>query len=116
MKKYLRISLLTLSIVLIFGMYAISFAGNIHSTYGSATISGAGKSKIETIGGTIIGAIKVIATIIAIAALLMIGMKFMLSSPSEKANAKAMLIPYIVAVVLIFAAIPILSIIYNVVK
>ena len=142
MKVFVRVISLVLIMTMVFGMLSISFArydddprftdggtgsggsgssgagstsGAISDIYGgNETIPGTGETKIKTIGGKIIGALQVTATVIALATLLMIGMKFLTSSPSEKAIAKTMLTPYIVAVVLMFAAIPILSIIYKV--
>ncbi len=59
----------------------------------------------------IIGMFQVVATVVAIAMLLFVGMKFMMAAPAEKANLKGALIPYIVGAILIFAAIPLLSMI-----
>ena len=63
--------------------------------------------------GAIIGALQVVATVVAIAMLLFVGIKFMMAAPGEKANLKGALIPYIVGAILIFAAIPLLSMIKN---
>lgn len=70
-----------------------------------------GTSGLNELGGKIIGVLQVVATIVAIAVLLFVGIKFLLASPSEKANIKGMLIPYLIGAILIFATVPILQII-----
>jgi uncharacterized membrane protein (DUF485 family) len=70
-----------------------------------------GTEGLTNLGNTIIGVLQVVATIVAIAVLLFVGIKFLLASPSEKANIKGMLIPYLIGAIIIFATVPILQII-----
>lgn len=76
-------------------------------------ISATSISALDSASGAIIGALQVVATVVAIAMLLFVGIKFMMAAPGEKANLKGALIPYIVGAILIFAAIPLLSMIKN---
>ena len=66
---------------------------------------------MDKLGATIIGVLQVIATIVAIAVLLFIGIKYLLAAPGEKANIKTVLVPYLIGAILIFATVPILQII-----
>ena len=100
---------LSLVLVLVMCMATVALAVNPSSI----TISTSGTSQIGTVGGRIIGALQIVATVVAIAVLLFVGIKFLLASPSEKANIKGMLVPYLIGAVLIFATVPILNIIKN---
>ncbi len=105
MNKAFRILSLVLILVVCFSVPALAvdpsqFSGNTQ-----------GASGLNNLGNTIIGVLQVVATIVAIAVLLFVGIKFLLASPSEKANIKGMLIPYLIGAILIFATVPILQII-----
>ncbi len=103
MKKVLSI-ILVMTIVL---SLSVVFAGNINL----GDYDGTSVSALDTASNAIIGMLQVVATVVAIAMLLFVGMKFMMAAPAEKANLKGALIPYIVGAILIFAAIPLLSMI-----
>ena len=69
--------------------------------------------KLTTIGGMIIGAIRVIGTVIAVIALVLIGFKYMMGSMEDRAKYKESMIPYIIGVVMLVATVNILGILYN---
>ena len=70
-------------------------------------------SELTNMGNNIIGIIQVIGSLIAVAMVLVIGIKYMMGSAEEKAEYKKTMIPYLVGAILIFAAIPLLSMIRN---
>lgn len=69
---------------------------------------------ITNIGQQIISWISIIAIVIAVIVLLILGIKYMIGSASEKAEYKKTMIPYLVGAVLIFGAGAIAQVIVNV--
>ncbi len=109
MKKVMVILSLVLVVMLSIG--SMCFASGISIPTGTPPTG----TSIDTLGGTIIGTIQLVGVIVAVAVLVFVGIKFMLASPSEKANIKGALIPYIVGAVLIFAASMLVGIIQNII-
>lgn len=65
------------------------------------------------IGGTIVSALKIIGTVIAIVGVMIMGIKYMIGSVEQKAEYKKTMIPYIIGCILIFAITRIVSIVYD---
>ena len=63
-----------------------------------------GTTGITTVGGQIVNMITTIGIIVAVIVLLILGIKYMMGSASEKAEYKKTMIPYLVGAVLIFGA------------
>ena len=104
MKRMARVLSLVLVLVVCFSVSVLAVPpGQFVST--SVSISA-----LDKLGATIIGVLQVIATIVAIAVLLFIGIKYLLAAPGEKANIKTVLVPYLIGAILIFATVPILEI------
>ena len=80
---------------------------------GSITIDTSDDGGITTIGGKIIGIIQTAGSVVAVAMLVIIGIKYMLGSAEDKAEYKKSLMPYLVGAILIFAASNLASVIYN---
>ena len=59
---------------------------------------------IENVGANIVSIITTIGIIVAVIVLLILGIKYMMGSASEKAEYKKTMIPYLVGAVLIFGA------------
>lgn len=68
------------------------------------------------IGGTIIGWIWGISIIVAVIVLMIIGLKFILGSTSEKAEYKKSLIPIVVGVLVLVFATTIVQVLFNIKK
>lgn len=62
-------------------------------------------TNVNTIGEKILGIIQVVGTIIAVGALMVLGVKYMMGSAEEKAEYKKTMIPYIIGAILLFAAV-----------
>lgn len=77
------------------------------------SLTGKDTKDFDNVGNVIIGALKAIGTIIAVAILIVLGIKYMMGSAEEKAEYKKTMIPYLIGAVLIFAAPYIASAIYN---
>ncbi len=67
----------------------------------------------ETVGNSILGIIRTIGTVITVAVLMILGIKYMMGSTDEKAEYKKSMIPYFVGVILLFAAVNLTSLIYD---
>ena len=93
--------IIILSIICITTVSATSIIGELDSNKNNMT--DAGKSVGET-GKTIVAAIKIIGTGIAILMLLYIAIKYMVVAPSEKAEFKKTAVVYAIGAVVLFAA------------
>lgn len=69
----------------------------------TGTTSGA-QGQVTDISNKIIGVITTIGVVVAVIVLLVLGIKYMMGSASEKADYKKTMIPYLVGAVLIFGA------------
>lgn len=67
------------------------------------TASGA-QDSVKNIGNQLIGIITTVGVVVAVVVLLILGIKYMMGSASEKAEYKKTMIPYLVGAILIFGA------------
>ena len=105
MKKLAKIS----SVILIVAIFTLMFSNTV--VFGaSSVINQLNPNYNEDDGGltglgqTIISYISIAAIVIAVIVLLILGIKYMIGSASEKAEYKKTMIPYLVGAVLIFGA------------
>lgn len=68
---------------------------------------------ITTVGQKIVNIISTVGVVIAVIVLLVIGIKYMIGSASEKAEYKKTMIPYLVGAILIFGASAIAKVVVN---
>lgn len=115
MKKSIKvISTLLLAIMLV-----ASIAGTVLAVDPNTVLDGLnGNGNVQTndltkVGNNIVTIIQVVGIIIAVIVLLVIGIKYMMGSASEKAEYKKTMIPYIVGAVLIFAGTSLVRVIYS---
>lgn len=104
--------------IIVFVVMLLTIVTNIAYAFdpNPASISitaGSGASGIQNMGGKIIGTIQIAGSVIAVAILVVLGIKYMMGSTEEKAEYKKTLMPYIVGAVLIFAAANVASVVYN---
>ena len=115
MKKSIKvISTLLLTIMLV-----ASIAGTVLAVDPNTVLNGLnGNGNVQTndltkVGNNIVTIIQVVGIVIAVIVLLVIGIKYMMGSASEKAEYKKTMIPYIIGAILLFAATTIANAIYN---
>ena len=115
MKKSIKvIATLLLAIMLV-----TSIAGTVLAVDPNTVLNGLnGNGDVQTndltkIGNNIVTIIQVVGIVIAVIVLLVIGIKYMMGSASEKAEYKKTMIPYIVGAVLIFAGTSLVRVIYS---
>ena len=87
------------------------------STYQpSSTTDATGASKIQDLGNVIISVIRTVGTIISVAILSIIGIKYMTGSVEEKAEYKKTMLPYVIGAVILFGITSFIGIIVDLVK
>ena len=73
-------------------------------------------NKLTKIGKTILAVINILGVIIAVVALGIIGLRYMIGSVEERAQYKEIMIPYIIGVILLGGTTTIINIIYNLIN
>ncbi len=118
MKRSIKvISTLLLAIMLVTSIATTAFAAvNLNTTISNIekqNLNGNADQQITKVGGNIVNIIQVVGIVIAVIVLLVIGIKYMMGSASEKAEYKKTMIPYLVGAVLVFAGTSLVKVIYS---
>lgn len=118
MKKSIKvISTLLLAIMLVASIATTAFAAvNLNTTISdieNQNLNGNADSQITKVGGNIVNIIQIVGIVVAVIVLLVIGIKYMIGSASEKAEYKKTMIPYVVGAVLVFAGTSLVKVIYS---
>lgn len=91
-------SISTISMATSGGVDAGNIAGQLTGTASKA------QGQVTSIGNQIIGILTTVGVVVAVVVLLILGIKYMMGSASEKAEYKKTMIPYLVGAILIFGA------------
>lgn len=75
-----------------------------------------GNTKFIGKANIIIGTIRVVGTVIAVVALMIIGLRYMFGSVEERANYKETMVPYLIGAIMIFTIPNLLGIVYDLVS
>lgn len=102
MKKSIKI--LYIVLCLLIALSPIILADTVGGVDVDPTTTGNDVNAITGVGNTIVGMIKVVGVFAAVAALMIVGVKYMMGSAEEKAEYKKVMIPYIIGAVLLFGA------------
>ena len=111
MRKKLRI----ISILIMAIMLMMMFTTVVCAASGTGAASGAESAlnnitisydngTVTDMGGKIASVISTVGVVVAVVVLLILGIKYMMGSASEKAEYKKTMIPYLVGAILVFAA------------
>ena len=105
MKKFTKI----LTVILLVAMVLTTFTTVAKASYsdqvdGLFDVEAEGTDNIMNVGGNIVSIVTTIGIIVAVVVLLVLGIKYMMGSASEKAEYKKTMIPYLVGALLIFGA------------
>ena len=92
------ISMTLTTVVNATGIDAANLANQLKGNSSSA------QGDVMNIGNQIIGIITTVGVVVAVIILLVLGIKYMMGSASEKAEYKKTMIPYLVGAILIFGA------------
>ena len=111
MKKKIMIIMIAILIILPTSLYA--YGGiNTNITVGQTNEAKSSVAMTNSISGTL----QVLGTVIAVIAIMIIGIKYMISSVEEKAQLKGVMWYYIFGAILVFATANILAFFYNVIN
>lgn len=118
MNKIMRIlSIILMAAMLVSTISTISMATSVDpgKIAGDLTgkINSEAQGQVTDIGNQIIGILTTVGVVVAVVVLLILGIKYMMGSASEKAEYKKTMIPYIVGAVLIFAGTSLVRVIYS---
>jgi len=91
----------------------IAFAGGLDpvSIISTGPDGKTGVGKLNELGNAILGIIQYVGLGVAVIAALVLGMRYMYSSPDEKAEIKKKLIPFIIGGFMVFGAIQLVKIV-----
>lgn len=109
MNKTMKIlSIVLMAVMLVVSISTISMATSVDpgKIAGDLTgkINSEAQGQVTDIGNQIIGILTTVGVVVAVVVLLILGIKYMMGSASEKAEYKKTMIPYLVGAVLIFGA------------
>lgn len=113
-KKVVKIGTIVMMLLLI--LNTISFAKIQTEVYRPSELKSADYEEAFKLGGILVSGIQIVGTVIAIAGIMIMGIKYMIGSVEQKAEYKKTLIPYIIGCIFIFAISNIVSLIYNLVE
>lgn len=71
-------------------------------------------TRLEEIGNSIVGILRIIGSILSVAVLAIIGIKYMIGSVEERAEYKKTLLPYLIGAILVFGITNILAIVVDI--
>lgn len=110
MNKAIRIASIVMLVVLVMGALAMPvLADNVDLDKFKGDTSNA--EGITSLFNNIIGIVQIIGTGIAVIMLIVLAIKYLMAAPSEKADIKKGALIYVVAAVILFAAVNILAVI-----
>ena len=99
-----------ISVLLIVAMMLFAISTTVFATDVNSVLTGMGNGNnidtgdISKIGGQIANILSTVGIVVAVIVLLVLGIKYMMGSASEKAEYKKTMIPYLVGIVLLLGA------------
>ena len=112
--KIFKIIIILALVILLFTLYNKSNATVIIANLNEYNAE-PGSTKFTAAAGGIVGAIQIIGVVVSVLVLAIVGIKYMVISPGEKAEYKSAMVPYIVGAILTFASTTLVNIIYTLV-
>lgn len=117
MNKTIKLTgIIIMILLLLLGMNTVCSASGVNPGEIANGLTGTtsnAQQDVTNIGNQIIGIITTVGVVVAVVILLVLGIKYMMGSASEKAEYKKTMIPYIVGAVLIFAGTSLVRVIYS---
>ena len=110
------VGILIISIILIVAMASTAFAAKYGGINTNISIGGTAAASSSAITGRILRTLQVAGTVISVAALIIIGMRYMLSSVEGKAQMKGVIGYYIIGCVLVFATTNVMKWVYDIIN
>ena len=117
MNKTIKLTgIIIMILLLLLGMNTVCSANGVNPgeiANGLTGTSSSAQQDVTNIGNQIIGVITTVGVVVAVVILLVLGIKYMMGSASEKAEYKKTMIPYLVGAILIFGASAITRVVVN---
>lgn len=111
MNKAIKIASIVMLVVLMMGVLTVpALAAHVDLNDFTGTTN-SGTEGITNLFNNIIGIVQVVGTGIAVIMLIVLAIKYLMAAPSEKADIKKGALIYVVAAVILFAAVNILAVI-----
>ncbi len=113
-KGFIKIALMVLIVIMIFS--SIAYADNDNFSFSEINNQTAGediKNPVKKAVGAVMGAVRIIATGVAIVMISVVAMKYLMAAPGDRADMKKASIQYVVGAVIVFGAANILTILVN---
>ena len=113
MKKISKILIMSIIILtIVFGFISTSYAA-LNPLIEKVDEAASGNDEVAGMGGKIVGIVQTVGTVIAVAILVVLGIKYVMGSAEEKANYKKSMIPYLIGAVLVFATTNIVGVLFS---
>lgn len=103
-KRIVKILTIILMVVALVNITNFVYADDINTEDFAGIYTKDGVSDLDNKTGKILSIVQIAGTAISLVALLILGMKYMLSSPDDKATIKEKSVPYVIGVIIFFAA------------
>ena len=104
MKKTLKISVLVILTFLLVFCMTVDVSATLDPTKLNQIGNPTGITKLTEMSGKIISVINAIAVVVAVGMALIIGIKYITSSPDQKASLKDRALPYVIGIILVVGA------------
>lgn len=111
-KTKVIISMLIIIFIIIFPLMANAVQIN-PDNYNTSGPSSTDVKEMYEFAGAVAGIIQVAGTIVSVGAMMIIGIRYMVSSADEKAEYRERMIPYFIGAALLFGASNIVNVIYK---
>lgn len=110
-KKTMKIitAIVTFAMIMTFSLSVFALTPNQITPDTNSTAA----ASVQSLGGKIMGVLQTAGVVVAVVILIVLGIKYMMGSASEKAEYKKTMIPYLVGAIFIFAAPTIANIVYQ---
>jgi len=112
MNKKEKILIILINLILIIFLISSTVFGTLIDEFENS-IRTHGADELKNTGGTILGVIRVIGTIVAVGMIMILGVKYMVGSADEKAEYRKSMLPYLIGAILIFAASSLADMVYT---
>lgn len=111
------ILIIILALIIVIAPMQATFATRINpGDYEANELKKEDIGPFEALAGKIAGLVQIVGTIVSVGVLMLIGIRYVISSAEEKAEYKERLLPYFIGAVILFASANLVNIIYTMFK
>ena len=114
MEKTKALIIIFIAMLLIIFPLTINAAQINPDSYKSSGPSDSDVAEMYSFGGRVAGIIQIVGTAVAVGTMMIIGIRYIMASADEKAEYRERILPYFIGAVLLFGAVNVVKIIYNI--